>query len=255
MSSTLSILGLYHLNNHIFDDMYVPDGIDKDLLIDNLIDELHELEVLYTDPNYMQFAIGKWSHRMQPTWDKLNALFNEEYDPLYNVDAHELTKETRNLATSNNDLETRDLATNANNTETRNLANSVNNTETRNLANTEDATNTHSVSGFNSNTFQNAEQDISDIDRSDTGTISNIGGGTDSGTISHAGGSTDTGIISHAGGGTDTGTIETEHRRYGNIGVTMAQDMILKEMQVRPDMNMYTYIIESFKQKFTLMIY
>lgn len=231
MSATMSILGLYNYDSTIFDDMYIPANIDKDLLVDNLLEECAELEILYSDPQFMKFAIGRWSNRMKITWDKLDALFNEEYDPLYNVDAHELTTETR------------DLSTTSANTETRDLASASGNTETRNLASIEDATNTHSVSGYNSAEFANAERDVNDVNASETGTINNDGN------------ASETGVINNDSDASETGTITTEHRRYGNIGVTMAQQMIEKEMEVRPAMNMYTYIIQAFKQKFCLLIY
>ena len=55
--------------------------------------------------------------------------------------------------------------------------------------------------------------------------------------------------------GSDTGTIIREKTRGGNIGVTMTQQMLSAELDVRPKLNIYSYIIEDFKQRFCLMIY
>ena len=71
----------------------------------------------------------------------------------------------------------------------------------------------------------------------------------DAGTINTAG------TITTDGTDTDKGTITTTNRRYGNIGVTMSQDMARKEMDVRPEMNMMNYIIKSFKNRFCLLVY
>lgn len=55
--------------------------------------------------------------------------------------------------------------------------------------------------------------------------------------------------------GSDTGTVTREKTRGGNIGVTMTQQMLEAELDVRPKLNIYRYIIEDFKQRFCLLIY
>lgn len=148
MSSTLSILGLYNYNKDLFKDMYVPEGVDKDVLINNLLQESSELEVLYSEPSFMQFMIGEWSKKMKPTFDKMLEISTAEYNPLYNVDAWETLTENRDLhGTSSN------TSSNTANT-------------SRSGSDTEDGTNTNKVTGFNNNNFTNAEQETSDIKRS-----------------------------------------------------------------------------------------
>ncbi len=55
--------------------------------------------------------------------------------------------------------------------------------------------------------------------------------------------------------GTDTGTIERETARTGNIGVTTTQQMLREELDIRPKLNIYSYIIEDLKSRFCLLIY
>lgn len=43
--------------------------------------------------------------------------------------------------------------------------------------------------------------------------------------------------------------------RGGNIGVTMTQQMLERELEVRPKLNIYNYIIQDFKQRFCLLVY
>ena len=66
---TLSILGLYKYDNTLFDGMVVPSSLDKNLIIDNILMELAELEVIYPDPDFMKFAIARWSAKQKFAWE------------------------------------------------------------------------------------------------------------------------------------------------------------------------------------------
>lgn len=239
MSVNLSIIGLWNYDDTLFDDMALPESVDRDILVKNILLECAELEVLYPDPDFMKLAIEAWSQKMLPTWSSLATTFDLEYNPIWNVDGTETEKETRNLASSNK--ETRNLA--SSNLETRDLESSGSST----AINQDNGTSTHKVNGFNEIELKDAESDTSVT--SSNSSITNSG--TDEGTISHAG--TDTGTIEH--GGTDTGTITRTKTRGGNIGVTMTQQMLEAEIAVRPKLNIYSFIIESFKDRFCLLIY
>lgn len=88
-TATLSLLGLYDFNPHMFDNMVLPDGVDKEILIDNLIYECAELEVLYPDPVWMAKIVEQWSRKEAPIWEKLLATTKLEYDPISNYDRKE----------------------------------------------------------------------------------------------------------------------------------------------------------------------
>ena len=203
MSSLLTILGLYNYNDTIFDNMYIPEGLDKDLLIKNLISELAEVEILYSNPDYMKYMIEAWSLKEAPTWDRIYKTSQLEYNPLYNVDATEYTKETR-------DLKGTEVGTNTGSA-------------------TGTSNNTHKVAGYNDNNLTQSDKDEGDSSTSST-MNSNINR-------------------------TDKGDIVTEHRRFGNIGVTMSQQLVRAELELTPELNVYNYIIESFKARFCLLVY
>ena len=203
MSSTLTILGMYNYDATIFDDMVLPENVDRDTLVRNIISELAEVEVLYSDPDYLKYAITNWSYKEIAVWNRLAESFELEYNPLYNVDATEYTKETR-------DLKATEVGSNTGST-------------------TANDTSTHKVAGFNDSSLTNAEQDTSDGSSSSTAN-SNINK-------------------------TDKGDIITEHRRYGNIGVTKSTELMKSELDIRPQLNIYNFIIESFKNRFCLLIY
>ena len=211
MSSLLTILGMYNYDDTIFDGMVVPSLIDKDTLVKNIISELAEVEILYSNPDYLKYAITNWSYKEISVWERLADTYEMEYNPLYNVDATEYTKETRDLK----------------NTEVG--SNTGSSTDT-----TEGATNnTHKVVGFNDGSLTTANKDEGDMSSSNSSTSS----------------------MNSNINRTDKGDIITEHRRYGNIGVTKSTDLVLSEFETRPKLNMYNFIIDSFKSRFCLMIY
>lgn len=103
-------------------------------------------------------------------------------------------------------------------------------TETRDLAGSlsgssgTDETRTDKRSAYDSTVFQNVEQSTLDSDS----TVSN--------------------------NSTDTGTIERERTEHGNIGVTTTQQMIKEEREIA-EFNLYSIIIDEFKQRFCIMVY
>ena len=89
----MTILGLYRYGEYnqqdLFQNMKIPAGIDRQDLIDNILEQGAAFEILYPDFEYLQFSIGAWSKRWYRTMEKwLNALTGQ-YDPLNNYDRHE----------------------------------------------------------------------------------------------------------------------------------------------------------------------
>ena len=209
--ANLTLMGLYNYDDTLFNQLEVPAGVDKQLLIDNILMECAELEVVYSNYHFIKWAIGRWSSKEMAVWNKLKELFELEYNPIWNVDGTEEESITRALDRSTNS------SGNINN------ASSV----------STNTTNTHGVTGFDSEDYANAERDIVD---GTTGSTSN----------------TDT---SDLGSQKDLETITTKKTRGGNIGVTMTQTMASEELKIRPKLNIYNYITESFKSRFCLLIY
>lgn len=89
MKAWLSILGLYNYDDSIFDKFVVPTGMDKKLIINNILLELAELEVIYPEPNTMKNAIGFWSQGQLDSWQRMYDAMQLEYDPIYNYDRFE----------------------------------------------------------------------------------------------------------------------------------------------------------------------
>lgn len=75
---------MMQLDPSILDDLAVPDGLDKTVLCDNIVLECAELEVLYTDAEFLKTAIAVWSVKELPTWKRLLAAMEATYNPIEN---------------------------------------------------------------------------------------------------------------------------------------------------------------------------
>lgn len=95
------------LDGKLFDALILPDGIDKDVLINNILLEGGEFEVMYSNPYFMQEAIEVWSKKWYRTFEKWVAALNTEYNPLENYDRieewHDSGKSTGQINTTQAD--------------------------------------------------------------------------------------------------------------------------------------------------------
>lgn len=155
--------------------MQLPDGVDPDNVVSNLLMELAELEVIYPSWITMQRAISDWSKSRVKSWARMLQALSAEYDPIENYDRRE---EWTDGANSNGGYQNK-------------------------------------VSGFN------------------------IGEQTDSNSSEQH---TNSSAI-HSG------------RIHGNIGVTMAQQMIQSELDLRAVNDIVQIIVNEFKKRFCIMVY
>lgn len=234
----LSIMGLYEYDNNIFQGLQLPEGLDRDATINEILLQCAELEVVYPDIDIMKLAITTWSIANQYTWEKLYDTMVVEYNPIWNVDANV----TETVAGSEN----RDIARTGSGSNNRTV--NLNDNRTINTADKEtiDITDTEAVKGFNSDMWAESHKNTKD--------------GTDN--VAHTG----TDNIAHTGTDnialTDTENVNDDvtksetrtQRRTGNIGVTTTQQMLEQERKIA-DFNMISYIAQSFKQRFCLLIY
>lgn len=86
----LSLLGLYNWDNTIFDSMKLPEALDKDELVNNLLMELAELTVLYPDSDFMKRAITSWSAIRLHSWNRIAEVLYEDYEPFINIKRDEV---------------------------------------------------------------------------------------------------------------------------------------------------------------------
>ena len=230
MSATVSLLGLSRINPDILSDLVLPDGIDADLVKDNLIAETAELEVIYPDALFMQSMIGRWSQKELPIWTRLYKTTLLDYNPIENYDRMEEWTEGENSARSV------DAETTGNST-----------TDSTGSTNTSGTT----TAGDTGQKFVSAYNEL-DFTPTEKNTDTQSGS---SDTEQHEEGNVKVKTAA------DTTTNETEKRdlvrsgrTHGNIGVTTSQQMIESEREVSL-YNIIDVIITSFKNRFCLQIY
>ena len=227
---TMSVYGLYQYNENLFDELALPDGIERETVINNILLDSMELETFITDPDALKTSIGYWSRAQLPIWQHLKETTEYVYNPIWNKDGTVTETETRNLAGSKT------------NTQTRNLAGTSGDTETRNLAGSGDTTTENGVNAYNGTGYADRDKSITNASTTDTGTVQ------------HSGSTSDTGTVQDSGQSTDTGTISRSRIEKGNIGVTTTQQMIKEEREIA-EFNLVNYIVRSFIERFCLLVY
>lgn len=291
----MSIIALYNWDNTIFDFFNVPEPLDKEELENNLMIELGELSVIYSEPTFLKWAIGQWSNKQAPIWKQLYDTTLYDYNPIHNRDYTEWYDDTRKITRQQNGTENIEVKTTNEETQdttytsdtTRDLTGS--NNETRDLAGsskkdtqgshsdtgTEDNTNTRSVSAYNmENTFAPAEKteedkthtittainDTEEVATTDTGTIDNDIEENETTNVSDK-----TGVTANKNG-TETGDTTTSnseksediftHRYHGEGNIGVTTTQsMINEQREVVKFNIYDYIIEEFKQRFCIMVY
>lgn len=92
----ISLYGLYVTDPSIFDSFQLPDEVNKEELITNLLLEVGELETIYPDSDVMKLSIGAWSESMIRSWDMIATVLYEKYDPFVNIKRDEVRTITQN---------------------------------------------------------------------------------------------------------------------------------------------------------------
>lgn len=138
MRVLMSILAMYRYDETLFDGLQVPDGLDKEGLINELCMQLAELNTIISNPDVMKLAIAEWSKTKAAIWKHLFETTQYEYNPIWNKDG------------TYTETETRDLKSEA-------TANALN-----------------QVTGYNSETMRDAERTESEGSGADTGTITRV---------------------------------------------------------------------------------
>lgn len=222
MRAILSILGLYQYSPDIFDFFKLPDGVSLDSVRDNILMELAELELLYPSGTFMKTAIGIWSTKQLPVWEKLYATTNLEYNPIHNYDR---TEEWTEEETGNRN-------------ESRTQSQESSGESSGTVQNSGEDTVKSDVSAFNETSYTPKELQTTTLGTENTS----------SGTAKQTTDITDDTDENSSRNNTRTG------RAFGNIGVTTTQQMIEAERNV-VKFNIVDYIVEDFKKRFCLLIY
>ena len=234
VSATLSIMALYSYDNTLFDGLQLPAGVDKDMLVDNILLDAASLEVLYPDPVFLNRAITVWSRKRLPVWTELQKTLEYEYNPIDNYDRTETV--TEGIERSGSGTSSRS----GTNTGSGNSTTDTENSSSSSGTNTGTASNT----AYNSDAFADTAKNVT----------SGSSTGSDEGSSTTTSSSSET--LSETGE-TESSSSEdrtmTTHTR-GNIGVTTTQQMIMAQREV-VSFNLLDVIEDEFIAKFCLAVY
>ena len=93
LSAHMSLWGLNQYDNTILAGLLVPTGMDKEVLVDNLLLETASMDILYPDPIFLKAAISVWSRERIGVWQRLYDTTLLEYNPIENYDRIEESQE------------------------------------------------------------------------------------------------------------------------------------------------------------------
>ena len=87
--SKLTMLGMYNYDNTLFDGLKLPEGIERETCINEIISRCDEFEIVYPNIEFLKFKIGHFGAKHYRTFDKWIKALGIEYDPLFNFDRNE----------------------------------------------------------------------------------------------------------------------------------------------------------------------
>lgn len=254
------------------------DPIDKDLLIDQIIEDYGDLFVLRQNPDRFKRLSNNFFKKNYKNFAKMQIALQLDFNPIYNydryeewtdtnegnqvrVDSQEYT-DTRNIKPTGEEK----LETSQEGLET--TTNKPRTSQTIIQSTTANGETTTQVSAYNSsNTWDNSQKVITSSPTIQT--VNQAPSGTDTTTLDFDGRKTTTKTnftnrntedkLEHTfDGGTDRTDHESEGTHtghlYGNIGVTTSTAMI-KEFLELYDFDIYRYIADKYAKELLLKIY
>ena len=96
----INIIDLYGYK--LFDNIQLPIGIDKELLINCIMDECAEFEPLYTDEKLLTLKIQTFFKKNFETFSRIYDICKLEYNPIENYDRNEEWQDGVNFNRSEN---------------------------------------------------------------------------------------------------------------------------------------------------------
>lgn len=218
MQSKITIRAMYNYDNSLFDGLSFPNGIDRELAINRIINKSEEFEVVYSDFDYLKDRIGIWSDSWQRTFTKWVDALNVEYNPLHNYDRHEEYTDAKARGYNDNQTEN---------------SSSVSNTAT------------------GSHTTSDTLQDVSAYNDSDYSKNQKEGASADT---NQYGAGSSAGDVTRDASGNSNELIKHDAHLYGNIGVTTSQQMLKDELDIAT-WNLYEHISDIFIDEFCILVY
>lgn len=252
MELTLTPLAYANRDDDFFgeDNLVLPAGIDRDILVPLMIAETAELEVLYSDPDTFAWVMHAWSSARASAWGSMLAALTAEYNPIHNYDRHETASGTEGGTETYTHTGTNTVLRTGTDTMARTGTDTIARTGTDAVADTGDTT--EQVEGFNQAGWANKAKTTLGTTKTETRNLSdaetrNL---TDQETRNLSDAETRNLTDARSRSLTDSKTLHA----YGNIGVTTSQQMITSELELRK-LDVYHIIVREFARRFCLGVY
>lgn len=227
----ITLYGFYQYDNTLFDGVVLPEGIDKDNLVSDIMRNSGDLYPYHQVPEYLKRNITYWFARRLFDFGRMYEALRMDYSPIENYDRKENI--TRDYENSGTDKASTTLGSSTTSSHTGNDTEAVQG----------GGSNEKGVSAYNEDGYTNREKDTETHNSSNTQTYNST--------------------VTNTGSGTDTTQTEYGLKRkeledirvHGNIGVTTSQQMIESEISLRAKYDIYKIISREFEREFLVQIY
>lgn len=211
----ITLYGWLQYDNTLFDNIRLPDGLKRELLVNEIIKRSGDLFTYYQVPTMLKTNITNWFETQFENFDQITRSLLVKYEPLDNYDRTEIhkTKHTN----SGMDKSTTELGSSATNTHTGEQGEE------------------HEVSAFDTADYSPANRNTQSFN--DTVTTTNAGSDVAKTEYGH--------IVE----------TEDELKVFGNIGVTPNSRVLDEEVVLRMKFNVYEIIAKMFESEFLVQIY
>lgn len=226
----LTLFGMYDYDPTLFDGMVLPDGMDKQDMIDSIILKSGDLYPYYQVPYILKKQISLWFRRRLSQFEKMYIAITKEYNPIENVDGYE------NETISDNGSTTLNRTGNTTNTNTQVIDTDTHDESQR------DTTVENTKSAYDSDTYSEDTKSVTDDSIESDGTVDTTT--TDNGSTS----------LTQNDSTTNSNTNTRTLHRHGNVGVTSNQYLITEEIRLRK-LDLYDIICSMFEDEIIVQVY
>lgn len=223
MHVLLTLNSMLDYYGNTFDNIVIPDGADKEVLIDTIRDYCGDNECRCYDPIKLKKMVEVFFKMYQYKYERLWLSTQQEYEMIENYDRKEETTENIKGDTTRS-----------------NKGSAETTTDTTSITDrSKNSSNINSVSAYNAQDFSNKDKAVLESSESDTDTNN---------------------MRSNASGTSEDKENENRNRTvstraHGNIGVTTSQQMIRSEREDVANFSWYYTVAMDFEDAITISVY
>lgn len=242
----ITLYGFLNYDPTLFDDVTLPDGIEKDDVINEIIRRSGDLFPYHQALPYLKTNITHWFNRNYLQFEKMIQALTAEYDPIENY--NRIQKDT----TTPKEKVTEQHSGSDSTAHTGTVTDKNSGKDSREITSTPGVTDTSEskVSAFDSSSYSPSEQ----TQVSHTGFDKSTDEFTNGKQVQTTYNNTDALTHGEKIETTNSGTRDFDSHIHGNIGVTTSQQMIQAELELRK-FDIYTDIARRFEKEFLIQVY